>query len=187
MRKQHVAVLTTIALVVLCSVHTARDARADTAGGALIDATGASTQSQVRMRYITAGDNHTCIVLSNNSVKCFGMGADGQLGNGTVDNIGDSTASSVATSSAVSIGTGRTATPDDAAEAHRTVRQTLADLYSARFAERTRVIYGGSVNAKNAADLFSHEEIDGGLVGGASLNATDFATIIAAAAARCQA
>jgi triosephosphate isomerase len=85
------------------------------------------------------------------------------------------------------IGTGRTATPDDAAEAHRTVRQTLADLYSARFAERTRVIYGGSVNAKNAADLFSHEEIDGGLVGGASLNATDFATIIAAAAARCQA
>ncbi len=85
------------------------------------------------------------------------------------------------------IGTGRTATPDDAAEAHRTVRQTLADLYSARFAERTRVIYGGSVNAKNAADLFSHEEIDGGLVGGASLNAADFATIIAAAAARCQA
>ena len=118
MRKQHVAVLTTIALVVLCSVHTARDARADTAGGALIDATGASTQSQARMRYITAGDNHTCIVLSNNSVKCFGMGADGQLGNGTVDNIGDSTASSVATSSAVSIGTGRTVRSISAGAAH---------------------------------------------------------------------
>ena len=66
MNRRHVAVLTTIALVILCSVHNARDARADTAGGALTDATGASTQSQARMRYITAGDNHTCIVLSDN-------------------------------------------------------------------------------------------------------------------------
>jgi len=81
------------------------------------------------------------------------------------------------------IGTGRTATPEDAAAAHRTVRQTLADLYSARFAEQTRVIYGGSVNARNAADLFACEEIDGGLVGGASLVAADFAAIVAAAAA----
>jgi alpha-tubulin suppressor-like RCC1 family protein len=73
------------------------------------------------MRYITAGDNHTCIVLSNNSVKCFGMGADGQLGNGTVDNIGDSTASSVATSSAVSLGTGRTVRSISAGAAHTCV------------------------------------------------------------------
>lgn len=80
------------------------------------------------------------------------------------------------------IGTGRTATPEDAAAAHRAVRQTLSDMYSARFAEQTRVIYGGSVNAKNAADLFAREEIDGGLVGGASLVAADFAAIIAAAA-----
>jgi triosephosphate isomerase len=82
------------------------------------------------------------------------------------------------------IGTGRTATPDDAAEAHRTVRKTLASMYSGRFAEQTRVIYGGSVNAKNAADLFSRDEIDGGLVGGASLHAGDFATILSAASAR---
>jgi triosephosphate isomerase len=82
------------------------------------------------------------------------------------------------------IGTGRTATPDDAAEAHRTVRNTLASMYSARFAEQARVIYGGSVNAKNAADLFSREEIDGGLVGGASLNANDFGAIVIAAASR---
>ena len=80
------------------------------------------------------------------------------------------------------IGTGRTATPEDAAAAHRAVRQTLSDMYSARFAEQTRVIYGGSVNAKNAADLFAREEIDGGLVGGASLVAADFAAIITAAA-----
>ena len=118
MRKQHVAVLTTIALVVFCSVHTARDAHADTAGGALTDATGASTQSQARMRYITAGDNHTCIVLSNNSVKCFGMGADGQLGNGSTNNIGDNTASSVATSTVVSLGTGRTVRSISAGAAH---------------------------------------------------------------------
>ena len=82
------------------------------------------------------------------------------------------------------IGTGRTATPDDAAEAHRTVRRTLGDLYSARFAEQVRVIYGGSVNAKNAAELFAREDIDGGLVGGASLIASDFAAILAAAAGR---
>jgi triosephosphate isomerase len=82
------------------------------------------------------------------------------------------------------IGTGRTATPDDAAEGHRTIRQTLADLYDVRFSESVRVIYGGSVNSKNAAELFVREEIDGGLVGGASLVAADFAVIVAAAAAK---
>lgn len=85
------------------------------------------------------------------------------------------------------IGTGRTASPDDAAEAHRTVRRTLGVLYSGRFAEQCRVIYGGSMNAKNAAELLAHEEIDGGLVGGASLVAADFGTIVAAAARRASA
>lgn len=82
------------------------------------------------------------------------------------------------------IGTGRTATPADAAAAHATARRTLGRLYSGRFAERTRIIYGGSVNARNAAELFASEEIDGGLVGGASLVAADFAAIIEAAARR---
>ena len=118
MNRRHVAVLTTIALVIFSSVHNARDARADTAGGALIDATGASTQSQARMRYITTGDNHTCIVLSDNSVKCFGMGADNQLGNGSTNNIGDGTGLSVATSSVVSLGTGRTVRSISAGAAH---------------------------------------------------------------------
>ena len=107
MNRRHVAVLTTIVLVVFCSVQNVHDASADTAGGALTDASAAPTQSQARMRYITAGDNHTCIVLSDNSVKCFGMGSEGQLGSGTTDNIGDGTALSVATSSAVSLGAGR--------------------------------------------------------------------------------
>ena len=118
MNRRHVAVLTTIVLVIFCSVQNARDARADTAGGALTDATGASTQSQARMRYITAGDSHTCIVLSDNSVKCFGMGSEGQLGSGTTDNIGDGTALSVATSSAVSIGASRTARSISAGASH---------------------------------------------------------------------
>ena len=82
------------------------------------------------------------------------------------------------------IGTGRTETPADASAAHATARRTLGSLYSARFAERTRIIYGGSVNARNAAELFASEEIDGGLVGGASLVAADFAAIIEAAARR---
>ncbi len=85
------------------------------------------------------------------------------------------------------IGTGRTASPDDAAEAHRTVRRTLGVLYSGRFAEQCRVIYGGSMNAKNAAELLALEEIDGGLVGGASLVAADFGVVVAAAARRASA
>ena len=118
MNRRFIARLATIVLVVVCGVHTARDARADTAGGALTDATAASTQSQARMRYLSAGDNHTCIVLSDNTVKCFGMGAEGQLGSGTTDNIGDGTGSSVATASAVSLGAGRTARSISAGASH---------------------------------------------------------------------
>ena len=69
------------------------------------------------------------------------------------------------------IGTGRTAHPDDAAEAHRWIRETLRDLYDPGLAAATRVVYGGSVTAANATELFSRPEIDGGLVGGASLKA----------------
>ena len=118
MRKQHVAVLTTITLIIFCSVHNASYVRADTAGGALVDATGASTQSQALMHYLSAGDNHTCIVLSDNSVKCFGMSADGQLGSGTTDNIGDGTGMSVASSSAVALGSGRTVRAISAGASH---------------------------------------------------------------------
>jgi triosephosphate isomerase len=82
------------------------------------------------------------------------------------------------------IGTGRTAHPSDAAEAHGWVRRTLADLYDAELAAATRVVYGGSVTESTAADLFSMEEIDGGLVGGASLRADAFAAIVRAAAKR---
>ena len=146
MTRRHVAVLTTIVFVIFCTVHNARDARADTAGGALTDATGASTQSQARMRYITAGDNHTCIVLGDYSVKCFGMGSEGQLGSGNTNNIGDGTALSVATSSAVSLGTGRTARSISAGASHTcalldnaTVKCWGSGLYG-------RLGYGDSTN-----------------------------------------
>ena len=146
MRKQHVAVLTTIALVVFCSVNNTRDARADTAGGALIDTTGVSTQSQARMRYITSGDNHTCVVLVDNSVKCFGMGADGQLGNGTIDNIGDGTGLSVATSSAVALGVGRTVRSISAGAAHTCALLDNATVKCWGYGAVGALGYGGTAN-----------------------------------------
>ncbi|MCS6911432.1 MAG: triose-phosphate isomerase, partial [Anaerolineales bacterium] len=80
------------------------------------------------------------------------------------------------------IGTGRAATPEQANSVMgRYIRQLLAELYSASVAEALRIQYGGSVTAANAAALFAQPEIDGALVGGASLKATEFATIVKAA------
>ena len=146
MNRRHIAVLTTISLVVLFSVHNVRDARADTAGGALTDASAASTQSQARMRYITAGDNHTCFVLSDNSVKCFGMGSEGQLGSGTTDNIGDGTALSVATSSVVSLGTVRTARSISAGASHTCALLDNATIKCWGSGLYGRLGYGDSTN-----------------------------------------
>ena len=80
------------------------------------------------------------------------------------------------------IGTGRTATPQDAQAMHASIRGVLADLYDSRFAAQTRIIYGGSVNSKNARAIFAEPDVDGGLIGGASLKAEDFASICRAAA-----
>lgn len=79
------------------------------------------------------------------------------------------------------IGTGRTATPEDAQRAHAHVRQTLATIFDTTTASRIRIIYGGSVKPSNAAELFAQADIDGGLIGGASLNADDFHAICTAA------
>lgn len=76
------------------------------------------------------------------------------------------------------IGTGQTATPAQAQSMHAFIRQTLADLYGDAIAGEISILYGGSVNAANSAELFSAKDIDGGLVGGASLKAEDFKTII---------
>jgi len=77
------------------------------------------------------------------------------------------------------IGTGKTATPDQAQEVHAFIRSQIANA-DAAVAEKVRIQYGGSVNAGNAAELFAMPDIDGGLIGGASLKSADFLTIGAA-------
>lgn len=80
------------------------------------------------------------------------------------------------------IGTGRTATPQQAQEVHAFIRNLLAEMYDQTLAQEIRVLYGGSVKADNAAELMAEEDVDGLLVGGASLKADEFVRIIQAAA-----
>ena len=79
------------------------------------------------------------------------------------------------------IGTGKTATSDQAEEVCAAVRDVLAGLYDGQTAAAVTIQYGGSMNAANATELLAKANIDGGLIGGASLKAPDFATIVAAA------
>jgi triosephosphate isomerase len=79
------------------------------------------------------------------------------------------------------IGTGKTATTGDAQAAHKAIRATLASMFGEQVAAATRVQYGGSVKPGNAAELFGQPDIDGGLIGGASLKAADFLAIVNAA------
>ena len=76
------------------------------------------------------------------------------------------------------IGTGRTATPDIAEEAHRFIRSRVGRIVSQEVAERLRILYGGSVKPDNIRGLMAQPDIDGALVGGASLDATSFAAIV---------
>jgi triosephosphate isomerase len=81
------------------------------------------------------------------------------------------------------IGTGMTATPEDAETVHQVIRSTVLELYDDACAGAVRIQYGGSVKPDNAAELIAQENIDGFLVGGASLKADDFLTILRAVAA----
>ncbi len=76
------------------------------------------------------------------------------------------------------IGTGKTATSDQAEEIHAYIRSLIADKYGKNVAEDTSILYGGSCKASNAPELFAKPDIDGGLIGGASLKAPDFKGII---------
>lgn len=80
------------------------------------------------------------------------------------------------------IGTGRTASPEQAQEVHAHIRAVLTSLFDEATAEAIRIQYGGSMKPGNAAELLAQKDIDGGLIGGAALNAEDFAAIIKAAA-----
>jgi triosephosphate isomerase (TIM) len=76
------------------------------------------------------------------------------------------------------IGTGKTATPELAAAAHAVIRKETAEIFGEEFAAKLRILYGGSVKPDNASALMAQEEIDGALVGGASLDAKSFAAIV---------
>lgn len=76
------------------------------------------------------------------------------------------------------IGTGKTATSEEAAEVHAFIRGLLGGIFNHEIADDTRIIYGGSVKPNNIGELMAEDDIDGALVGGASLNATDFTSIV---------
>jgi len=76
------------------------------------------------------------------------------------------------------IGTGKTASSDQAQEIHAYIRSVLAEKYGTAIANEISILYGGSVKGSNAKELFAQPDVDGGLVGGASLNAQEFVTII---------
>lgn len=76
------------------------------------------------------------------------------------------------------IGTGKTATAAQAQEMHAVIRKTLAEKYGQEVADNTSILYGGSANPGNAKELFSNPDVDGGLIGGASLKVADFKAII---------
>ena len=79
------------------------------------------------------------------------------------------------------IGTGETATPDQAQEMHASVRDLIASKYESSLANSISILYGGSVKPANAAAIFSQNDVDGGLIGGAALQAEDFKAIIQSA------
>jgi len=76
------------------------------------------------------------------------------------------------------IGTGKTASAAQAQEIHAFIRKTLTEKYGKEVADNTSILYGGSCNAANAKELFSNPDVDGGLIGGASLKVADFKAII---------
>ncbi|WP_432709879.1 triose-phosphate isomerase [Pedobacter sp.] len=76
------------------------------------------------------------------------------------------------------IGTGLTASSEQAQEVHAFIRQQISGQYGEEVAENTSILYGGSCNPKNAAELFSQQDIDGGLIGGASLKSRDFTDLV---------
>jgi triosephosphate isomerase len=108
-----------------------------------------------------------------NTVPVVQQQIDAILGRCGIDALASAT---IAYEPVWAIGTGKTATPDQAQEVHAFIRDKLRkqdDIIGGQI----RILYGGSVNASNAADLFAREDIDGGLVGGASLKAEDFLAI----------
>ena len=76
------------------------------------------------------------------------------------------------------IGTGETASPEQAQDMHAFIRKILADKYGSEVADNVSILYGGSVKPNNAQEIFGKPDVDGGLIGGASLKAEDFFAIV---------
>lgn len=76
------------------------------------------------------------------------------------------------------IGTGETASPEQAQEMHEFIRETIRKRFGSTIAEEVSILYGGSVKPENAREIFSKPDVDGGLIGGAALKASDFAAIV---------
>ena len=76
------------------------------------------------------------------------------------------------------IGTGETASPEQAQEMHKFIRETVRHTFGSNVAEDVSILYGGSVKPDNAKEIFSKPDVDGGLIGGAALKASDFAAIV---------
>ncbi|MEE4116826.1 MAG: triose-phosphate isomerase [Marinilabiliaceae bacterium] len=112
------------------------------------------------------------------SAKHFDVVKD-QLENGIFDlDVKDFSDVIIAYEPVWAIGTGVTASSDQAQEMHAYIRSLIAANYDKQLADNTTILYGGSCNAGNAAELFSMKDVDGGLIGGASLKADDFISII---------
>jgi triosephosphate isomerase len=79
------------------------------------------------------------------------------------------------------IGTGETATPQQAQDMHQFIRTTINSKYGSKVANAVKILYGGSVKADNAREIFSQDDVDGGLIGGAALKSADFSQIVKAA------
>lgn len=118
------------------------------------------------------GDLQAHVVERQLSVAFHGLGVD------------DARSVVIAYEPVWAIGTGRTASPDDAVAMHRTIRSWIQGRFGAPIAKAMRIQYGGSVTPANAGDLLSRDEVDGLLVGGASLELASFLGIVRAAASR---
>jgi triosephosphate isomerase (TIM) len=103
-----------------------------------------------------------------------------QLNEALPETLENSTELVVAYEPVWAIGTGKTASPEQASEMHGVIRQDLIHRYGSSIGGEISILYGGSVKPDNAAELFSMDDIDGGLIGGAALNAADFISIIKA-------
>lgn len=188
----------------------AQDCAVDAGFGALTGEVSASQLADAGCRWVLVGHSERRLILGEDDevagrkfkaalasgltpVLCVGETLEQRQAGQTLDVVGRQLASVLAVAGVASferavvayepvwaIGSGLTATPEQAQEIHAAIREQLS-REDKRVADGVRILYGGSVKAENAAELFAMADIDGGLIGGASLKANDFGAICRAA------